>query len=282
MPKPDAARRELVLVGAGRMGSALLDGWIKAGLVTKSSPAEVIEPAPPESLRRRTSEGLAKLVSAANVDTARTKLVVLAVKPQVLDAALEVLKPLAESGAAFLSIAAGKTIASIASPLRGARGAPIIIRSMPNLPASVGAGVTAAVAGPGVDAALKAQADALLGAVGKVVWLDDESLLDAVTAISGSGPAYVFHLVEALAAAGLAIGLPKEAADSLARETIIGAAALLKASADSPAGLRQAVTSPGGTTEAALKVLMGEGGLTPLMRKAAEAALRRAKELGKG
>ncbi|MFZ1992303.1 MAG: pyrroline-5-carboxylate reductase [Alphaproteobacteria bacterium] len=279
MSRSPVARRELVLVGAGRMGSALLEGWIKAGLVSKSSPAEVVEPSPPESLRKRINEGLAKLVAASTIDALRPKLVVLAVKPQVLDAALRELKPLTESGAAFLSIAAGKTIASISSALGDA---PVVIRSMPNLPASVGAGVTAVVAGPGVDAALKAQADALLGAVGKVVWLDDEGLIDAVTAISGSGPAYVFNLVEALAAAGLAIGLPKEAAESLARETIIGAAALLKTSADSPAALRQAVTSPGGTTEAALKVLMGEAGLTPLMRKAAEAALKRAKELGKG
>jgi len=279
MAAPNAARRELVLVGAGRMGSALLEGWIKAGLVTKSAPAEVIEPQPPESLRKRTNEGLAKLVAASSIDASRAKLVVLAVKPQMLDVALKDLKPLAESNAAFLSIVAGKTIASIGSALGSASP---IIRSMPNLPASVGAGVTAAVVGCGVDAALKAQADTLLGAVGTVVWLDDENLIDAVTAISGSGPAYVFNLVEALAAAGLAIGLPKAAADSLARETIIGAAALLKTSADSPAALRQAVTSPGGTTEAALKVLMGEAGLTPLMRQAAEAALKRAKELGKG
>ena len=278
MSRSPVARRELVLVGAGRMGSALLEGWIKAGLVTKSSPAEVVEPAPPESLRKRINEGLARLVVPSGIDPSRPKLVVLAVKPQVLDATLKDLKPLAQSGAAFLSIAAGKTIASIGSALGGA---PPIIRSMPNLPASVGAGVTAAVAGPGVDDELKLQATHVLVTVGKVVWLDDEGLIDAVTAISGSGPAYVFNLVEALAAAGLAIGLPKGAADSLARETIIGAAALLKTTEDSPAALRQAVTSPGGTTEAALKVLMGEAGLTPLMRKAAEAALQRAKELGK-
>lgn len=261
------------------MGSALLEGWIKAGLVTKSSPAEVIEPAPPESLRKRINEGLVKLAAASSIDASRAKLVVLAVKPQILDAALKELKPLAELGAAFLSIAAGKTIASIGSALGGT---PPIIRSMPNLPASVGAGVTAAVAGVGVNDELKLQATHVLLAVGEVVWLDDEGLLDAVTAISGSGPAYVFNLVEALASAGAAIGLPKEAAEHLARATIIGAAALLKASEDSPAALRQAVTSPGGTTEAALKVLMGEAGLTPLMRKAAEAALARAKELGKG
>ena len=272
------ARRELVLVGAGRMGSALLEGWIKAGLVTTATPAEIVEPAPPELLRKRITERVATLVPSGRIDPARPKFVVLAVKPQILDAALQELRPLAGAGTAFLSIAAGKTIASIAGVLGGM---PPIIRAMPNLPASVGAGITAAVAGPGVDDTLKAQAEALLGAVGKVVWLEDEGLIDAVTAISGSGPAYVFNLVEALAAAGLAIGLPKEAADALARETIIGAAALLNVGSESPGALRQAVTSPGGTTEAALKVLMGEGGLSPLMRKAAEAALARAKELGK-
>jgi pyrroline-5-carboxylate reductase len=279
MPAPDAARRGLVLVGAGRMGSALLEGWIKAGLVNKSSPAQVVEPNPPDSLRESISGGAVVLVSAARIDAARPLLVVLAVKPQMLDAVLAELRPVAGGGAAFVSIAAGKTIASIGVALGGN---PPVIRSMPNLPASVGAGVTAAVAGKGVDAALKAQANALLGAVGEVVWLEDESLLDAVTAISGSGPAYVFNLVEALAAAGVAIGLPRGAAERLARETIVGAAALLKASEESPAALRQAVTSPGGTTEAALKVLMGEAGLTPLMRLAAEAALSRARELGKG
>jgi pyrroline-5-carboxylate reductase len=152
---------------------------------------------------------------------------------------------------------------------------------MPNTPAAIGEGITAAFAGEGVDDALKAQANALLAAVGEVVWLDSENLLDAVTAISGSGPAYVFHLVEALSAAGVAIGLPKEAAERLARSTIIGSAALLRASSETPGELRKAVTSPGGTTEAALKILMGKRGLSPLMRSAVEAALARAKELGK-
>ncbi len=263
------------------MGSALLEGWIKAGLVSKSSPAQVVEPNPPKSLRKRINEGVVRLASAASIDASRPLLVVLAVKPQMLDGVLGALRPLAASGAAFLSIAAGKTIASIGAALSAAAPPPII-RSMPNSPASVGAGVSAAVAGAGVDQALKAQADALLGAVGEVVWLDDEDLLDAVTAISGSGPAYVFNLVEALSDAGASIGLPRAAAEQLARETIVGAAALLKASDEAPGALREAVTSPGGTTEAALKVLMGEKGLTPLMRRAAEAARQRAKELGKG
>jgi pyrroline-5-carboxylate reductase len=276
------AAAELMLVGAGRMGFALLEGWIDAGLVTKSAPALVAEPSPPEALRTRIKAGFARLVAAPFGESAGPPLVVLAVKPQVLDGALVELRPLAAAGAAFISIVAGKTIASIAGGLaRGGAPAPII-RAMPNLPASVGAGITAAVAGAGVDAALKARADVLLAAVGEVVWLDDEGLIDAVTAVSGSGPAYVFHLVEALAAAGAAVGLPAHVAQRLARATVTGSAALLEASTETPAALRQAVTSPGGTTEAALKVLMGERGLSPLLRAAVAAALARAQDLGKG
>jgi pyrroline-5-carboxylate reductase len=279
MPK---TARELWLVGAGRMGLALLEGWIGAGLVTRAAPAHVVEPAPSEKLRRRINAGIAVAATPPARPDSAPRLVVLAVKPQTLDEALASLRPLASGGAAFLSIAAGKTIASIARGLGAGKSVPPIIRAMPNLAASVGAGVTAAIAGTGVDEALKSEADALLAAVGEVVWLDDEALIDAVTAVSGSGPAYVFNLVEALADAGAAVGLPREAAGKLARETIIGAAALLKASSDEPAALRQAVTSKGGTTEAALKVLMGTAGLGPLMRAAVDAACTRARELGTG
>jgi pyrroline-5-carboxylate reductase len=273
--------RELWLVGAGRMGSALLDGWIKAGLVTKNNPAKIVEPNLSTSIRARMAEGYALAADPPYVSDDSPRLLALAVKPQMLDEVLGEIAPLAQGDAAVLSIIAGRTIASIAGKLRK-DGALPTIRTMPNTPAAIGAGITAAFAGRGVNAPLKAQAEQLLSAVGEVVWVDSEALLDAVTAVSGSGPAYVFHLVEALAAAGVEIGLAPETAAKLARATITGSAALLSASPESPEALRKAVTSPGGTTEAALKILMGEEGLGPLMRRAVEAALARAKELGKG
>jgi pyrroline-5-carboxylate reductase len=261
------------------MGFALLEGWIRAGLVSAAAPAYVIEPNPHEALRTRIKSGLAVLVAPPLRADPKPKLIVLAVKPQTAEAAVKALRPLANDSA-FISIVAGKTITWIGATLSETMPPPII-RAMPNLPASVGAGVTAAVAGPRVDDVLKQQADSLLRAVGEVVWIDDETLIDAVTAVSGSGPAYVFNLVEALAAGGVAAGLPRAAADKLARETIIGAAALLKAGKETPEELRRAVTSPGGTTEAALSILMSDRGLTPLMRDAVTAALDRARELGK-
>lgn len=274
-----APSRELWLAGAGRMGFALLEGWIKAGLVSPRAPAHVIEPLPHEALSARIKSGYVSIVSPPLHADGKPKLIVLAVKPQTSEAAVKALRPLAGESA-IVSIVAGKTIAWIGATLNESNSLPII-RAMPNLPASVGAGVTAAVKGPGIDEALKQQADALLRAVGDVVWIDDETLIDAVTAVSGSGPAYVFNLVEALAEGGVAAGLPRAAAEKLARETIIGAAALLKSGTETPAELRKAVTSPGGTTEAALKVLMAENGLAPLMRDAVAAALARARELGK-
>jgi pyrroline-5-carboxylate reductase len=277
-----AASRELWLVGAGRMGSALLGGWIKSGLVSQAAPARVIEPAPPMSLAALEAGGLVVKVAPPFSPDETEKLMVLAVKPQTLDAALAGLRPLVGKGTALLSIVAGRTIASIAKGLGASAPTPAVIRSMPNTPAAIGEGITAAFASETADSALRALAGALLAAVGEVVWLDREDLLDAVTAVSGSGPAYVFNLVEALADAGAAIGLTRADAERLARSTIIGSAALLNSSTESPAALRQAVTSPGGTTEAALKILLGEKGLSSLMLRAVEAALARAKELGKG
>jgi len=280
MAVPDATR-ELWLVGAGRMGSALLNGWIRAGLVGPSSPVRVIEPTPPQSVLSAVRQGAATVAEPPFSSNDADKLIVLAIKPQTLDAVLAELRPIADARTAVLSIVAGRTIASIAKGLgAGGSGLPII-RTMPNTPAAIGQGITAAFASVGVDGSLKAAANALLEAIGEVVWLDREDLLDAVTAVSGSGPAYVFYLVEALAEAGVAAGLPRADADRLARSTVIGSAALLKSSPETPAALRQAVTSPGGTTEAALKILMGEQGLSPLMRRAVAAALAHAKELGK-
>ena len=200
----------------------------------------------------------------------------LAVKPQTFAAAPQAFALLARPETLVVSILAGKTIAGLRAGLPHAGG---IVRAMPNLPASIGRGATGAAAEPGLSPERRALADTLLGAAGLVEWLD-ESLLDAVTAVSGSGPAYVFHLTECLAEAGVAAGLPPEVAARLARATVEGAAALMAAEAGrTPADLREAVTSPGGTTAAALEVLRGADGLAPLMGKAVAAARRRAGEM---
>jgi pyrroline-5-carboxylate reductase len=201
---------------------------------------------------------------------------VLAVKPQTMAGALSAIAPVASRQTLVLSIMAGKRIGDIAAMLSPEAA---IVRSMPNTPASVGRGITVAVANGRVTPAQKDAADQLLRAIGKVEWVDDETLLDAVTAVSGSGPAYVFHLVEAMADAGRAAGLPEDLAMRLARATVEGAGELLHRSDLSPATLRENVTSPGGTTAAALTVLMGEGGLRPLMERAVAASKKRASEL---
>jgi pyrroline-5-carboxylate reductase len=205
------------------------------------------------------------------------EVLVLAIKPQMLEAAAPALIAFARGATLIVSILAGKRIADIAFRLPQA---PAIVRAMPNLPAAIGRGMTGAVANGAVTAAQRACAERLLTAVGRVEWLTDESQVDAVTAVSGSGPAYVFHLTECLAAAGRAAGLPNELAERLARATVEGAGALLASEPEtSPAQFRLDVTSPGGTTAAALAVLMGGNGLASLMERAVLAALRRAHEL---
>lgn len=200
--------------------------------------------------------------------------VVLAVKPQVMD---RVLPPYAAyPGAVFLSIAAGKPLAYFARHLGAATA---VVRAMPNTPAAVGRGITVAAPNPIVTLPQRQACDALLAAVGEVAWVDDEGLMDAVTAVSGSGPAYVFLLVEALAAAAIEAGLPEDLAAQLARATVVGSGELLRQSPDSAAVLRTNVTSPGGTTFAALQVLMGEDGLQSLLTRAVAAATRRSREL---
>jgi pyrroline-5-carboxylate reductase len=201
---------------------------------------------------------------------------VVAVKPQSFREAGAVLKPLVGASTLVVSIMAGTTIASLEAVCGG-----MVVRAMPNTPASIGRGITVAVAANNVSAAQRATADALLAATGAVEWVEDEDLMDAVTAVSGSGPAYVFLLAEELARAGIEAGLPAELATKLARETVAGSGELLHRSEVAAATLRQNVTSPGGTTAAALDVLMGEGGLQPLMIRAIAAATRRSKELAK-
>jgi pyrroline-5-carboxylate reductase len=262
----------LLLVGCGRMGSALLEGWLARGV--KSEEVKVVEPAAADAARRH---GIAVVADAAALPAAfAPEVVVLAVKPQVMEQATLPLVRFARPGAVMLSIAAGKTIAGFAA--RFGDGA-AIVRAMPNTPAAVGRGVTAACANRQVSAALRQRCDALLAAVGDVIWIDDEALLDAVTAVSGSGPAYVFLLIECLADAGIAAGLAPDVAARLARATVCGSGELAFRSTEAAATLRQNVTSPGGTTQAALDILMAPDGLRPLLVKAVAAAARRSREL---
>lgn len=261
----------LVLVGAGKMGGALLSGWLASGLDAKA--VVVIDPAPPADTGAVLSA--AGIAARADVPAVTARVIVAAVKPQMMAAVLPGLKPLVGPETIVLSIAAGKTVASYEAAL----GDVAVVRAMPNTPAQVGRGITAAVANSRATAADRALVTALLRAVGEVAWLDDEALIDAVTAISGSGPAYVFHFVECLAEAGERLGLPPELAASFARATVEGAGELLHRSDLSPAELRKNVTSPGGTTAAALAVLAAEDGLAPLIVKAAAAAKRRSEEL---
>lgn len=268
----DALPSSLLLVGAGKMGGALLEGWLRVGL--PAARIAVLEPAPSEALRRLRAEAGFALNPSRPPEPA--EVVVLAVKPQSLDETAPALVPLVGPDTLLVSILAGKSMADLAARLPRARA---IVRAMPNLPASIGRGATGAAASAAVTEAQREIADRLLSSVGAVEWVAGEELIDAVTAVSGSGPAYVFHLAECLARAGAAAGLPPDLADRLARATVAGSGELLGAS-PLPAGtLRQNVTSPGGTTAAALDVLMGRPGLEALLTEAVAAAKRRAGEL---
>jgi pyrroline-5-carboxylate reductase len=255
------------------MGGAMLDGWLKTGLAPER--ITVLDPAPSPAVEALAKDRGLRLNPPAGATTPQ-EVLVLAVKPQLLDDAVPAIAGLVSPDGLVLSILAGKTIADIKTRLTAARA---VVRAMPNLPASIGHGITAAVSSPEVTPAHHALAQALLAGVGAVEWLHDERLIDAVTAISGSGPAYVFHMAECLAEAGRSLGLPADVAVRLARATVSGAGALLHQS-DLPAGtLRENVTSRGGTTAAALQILMAPEGLEQLITRAAEAARRRAEEL---
>lgn len=266
----------LMLVGCGKMGGAMLRGWLAQGVAAQT--VAVVDPVaevPTGVTRFARSEDLPPETSA--------DVVVLAVKPQMMEQTLPAYRALAASGRTlFLSVAAGKTISYFQDRLSAGSGVPVV-RAMPNTPAAIGQGMTVLTAGAGVSAAQRATCQKLMEATGQVAWLEDEALMDAVTAVSGSGPAYVFHLVEAMAQAGAAMGLPEDLALMLARQTVVGSGALLQQSPESAAQLRQNVTSPGGTTAAALGVLMEPtAGLPPLMEKAIQAAVQRGKELAAG
>jgi len=272
-PTADQLPRSVALVGAGKMGGAMLEGWLKVGMAPGS--IAVFDPQPSGELRALCAvRGVALNPDPAGVEPPAA--LVLAVKPQGLEAAAPMVEAIVSSDTLLVSILAGKTVDDLRRRIPSARA---VVRAMPNLPASIGAGATGAFASAEVSAEGRAQADALLSANGVVEWIGDEALIDAVTALSGSGPAYVFHLVESMAKAGAAAGLPPDLAARLARATVTGAGRLLAESDLPPEQLRRNVTSPGGTTAAALDVLMGEGGLEPLMREAVAAAKRRAGEL---
>src|SRR6202140_2812368 len=262
----------IVLAGAGKMGGALLSGWLARGLDAKR--VAVIEPHPSPAINALASKGVRLNPSPKEIGAVVT--LVIALKPQTFCEAGPMLKSFTGSSTLVVSIMAGPPIASIEAACGGS-----VVRAMPNTPAAIGRGITVAVAAKNVSTAQRAVADALLRATGSVEWVDDEGLMDAVTAVSGSGPAYVFLLAEELARAGVAAGLPEALATKLARETVAGSGELLHRSELASATLRQNVTSPGGTTAAALEVLMGEGGLQSLLTRAVAAATRRSKELAK-
>ncbi len=265
----------LILIGGGKMGGALLAGWLARGLAPER--VRVVEPsrAAAEPLARR--HGVRVLEAQAAIEPAfKPSVVVVAVKPQMMETALPPYARYAVPETLFLSIAAGKTIAYFRARLGEAAR---IVRAMPNTPAAVGRGISVCCAGAGVSEAQRALADGLLAAVGEVAWVEEEGLLDPATAVSGGGPAYVFLLAETLAAAGVAAGLPEALAQRLARATVSGSGELLRQSPEAPAVLRQAVTSPAGTTLEALKILMAPDGLEPLMIRAIAAATRRSREL---
>lgn len=269
-----AREQRILLIGFGNMGQALARGWLASGRR-------------PENIRAVDAAASARdaafasgLRACATVAEAckrfRPQVVVLAVKPNQVAAVLAACAAEEIRSAVYLSIAAGKTLAHLAAGL-GAGAA--VVRAMPNTPAAIGKGISALVANSAVTRAQRALCGELLEAVGAVTWLDDEKHMDAVTAVSGSGPAYVFLLIECLESAARDVGLPADIAKQLALATVAGAAAYAEVAKEPPAELRRRVTSPGGTTQAALEVLQSERGLADLMRRAVEAAARRSKEL---
>ncbi|WP_119300492.1 pyrroline-5-carboxylate reductase [Dongia deserti] len=267
----------LLLVGCGKMGGALLRGWLGRGVAGKN--VFVVDPAP-RDLEDVQARGV---TIAAAIDQLPAGLqpgiVLLAIKPQFMDEALPAYRRFAKAGTVFLSIAAGKTVAYLKSKL-GADAA--IVRSMPNTPAAVGRGMSVILKDPSIPAATLELCGQLLSAVGKVGWIDEEDQINAVTALSGGGPAYVYLLIEYLAEAGRAAGLPADLAMQLARETVVGSGELAYQSSESATKLREAVMSPKGTTIEALAVLMAPDGLQPLLTKAIAAATTRGREIAEG
>lgn len=261
----------ILLAGAGKMGSAMLEGWLALGLAPER--IAVIEPQPTGEITAWSRHGLRLNPTPGAVGDVAA--VVVAVKPQTAPEVMPALVPFVGASTVVVSIMAGRTLHFLDGALPGAA----LVRAMPNTPAAIGRGITVAVANARVSAAQRGLVHALLSAVGAVEWVGDETLMDAVTALSGSGPAYVFLLAEEMARAGAAAGLPPALAATLSRATVAGAGELLHRSPLDAATLRQNVTSPGGTTAAALDVLMARDGIEPLLTKAIAAATKRSREL---
>lgn len=263
----------IVLVGAGNMGGAMLSGWLDAG--RDGASIVVLDPSPSEAIKVKLSEK-----GASSYSTAPGGLIAgilfLAVKPQMMETVLPLVKRVVGPQTVVVSVAAGTTLSSLSKHL----GEAAMVRAMPNTPAMIGRGITGAYGNDRVTDEQRGQVTELLAVSGPVEWVSSEADIDAVTAVSGSGPAYVFYLVECMAEAGRKLGLPADLAMRLARETVSGAGELMRRSSDEAAQLRKNVTSPGGTTAAALSVLMAEEGMQPLFDTALEAARTRAQELG--
>ncbi|MCJ8142071.1 pyrroline-5-carboxylate reductase [Ancylobacter sp. A5.8] len=272
MPALSDIPGRVLLVGAGKMGGAMLEGWLDLGL--EPAKAAVIDPGPPPEVAALLD---ARGVALNPLNGGPPAVMLLAVKPQVAADVIAKVAPLAGPGTLVVSVMAGRTLGFLEA---GFAPGTAVVRSIPNTPAAIGRGITVAVPNGAVSAEQKLIADGLLRASGEVEWVEDEAMIDLATAVSGSGPAYVFLLAEALAAAGAKAGLPADLADRLARATVAGAGELMIRSGIDPAQLRKNVTSPNGTTAAALAVLMDEArGFTPLLTEAVAAAAKRSREL---
>lgn len=264
---------KLVLVGAGKMGSAMLTGWLEAGV--RADQVVIFDPAPPpETMELISTHAIPH--NPAPESVSGVEVILLAIKPQMVDEVLPAMASLAKEAPLIVSVIAGKTIAALKAHM--GEQTPVI-RTIPNTPSAVGRGITAMAAGADVSTAQVKLASALLSAIGEVVSVDDEGLIDAATAISGSGPAYVFYMTECMTKAGMDLGLPADIAEQLARATVAGAGELMRQSGTAAGILRENVTSPNGTTYAALQVLMADGALEPLMKEATKAAEARSREL---
>ncbi|TLX14026.1 pyrroline-5-carboxylate reductase [Rhizobium sp. MHM7A] len=270
--KAFSSANPVVLIGAGNMGGAMLAGWLKSGV--PGSAVIVVDPGPSSAMLATIKEASATHLTEVPAEL-KASVLFLAVKPQVMETVLPAVKSAVGPATVVVSVAAGKTLGFLERHL----GKAAMVRAMPNTPAMVGRGVTGAFANSRVSNQQRERVHALLSVSGPVEWVPAEADIDAVTALSGSGPAYVFYLVECMAEAGRKLGLQADLAMRLARETVAGAGELLHQSPDDASRLRQNVTSPGGTTAAALAVLMAENGMQPLFDTALAAARKRAEEL---
>jgi len=271
----DLLNGPLVLAGAGKMGGAMLTGWLAGGLAP--SQVAVQDPGPPPEISALLKKhSIAAHESVAGALDGPPAVILMAVKPQVMDEVFPPLATLAGPETLVLSVAAGRTMSGFEAHLPGGTA---VVRSIPNTPAAIGRGITVCVANAHVTDQQRMICDQLLAAIGEVGWVDDESLIDVATAVSGSGPAYVFLLAECLAQAGVDAGLTPALAARLANATVSGSGELLRRSDDPPSTLRENVTSPGGTTYAALQVLMADDGMKPLMSRAVAEATKRSREL---